>query len=91
MTPKNFSESYMIHHIIIFSSLSFSILGIIRNRNAWCFKNPNTCYKYTIYLSNKYKKNIINTSDKYRTAKNSDFFRGSELFAKWKYDVRLQL
>jgi len=29
MTPKNFSESYMIHRIIIFLSLSLSMLRII--------------------------------------------------------------
>lgn len=66
MTPKNFSESHMIHHIIIFLSLSFSMLGmilyVIEMHDA--LEIPVLMMVDSI---NRYKRNnITNTSDKYR-------------------------
>lgn len=66
MTPKNFSESYMIHRIIIFLSLSFSMLGMV----LYIIGTHDTSEIPVLIMVRP--SNITNTSNKYRAAKKDD-------------------
>jgi len=76
MTPKNFSESYMIHRIIIFLSVFLYVKnGFVHNRDMILQK---------LMTSNSHKtSNITNISNKYRAAEKDDLTSFVE--------VRLQL
>ena len=65
MTPKNFSESYMIHRIIIFLSVFLYVKnGFVHNRDMILQK---------LMTSNSHKtSNITNISNKYRAVEKDD-------------------